>query len=113
MEIVAFGADAHRQNVIGVVSGFVPGRRERDVTTDEVWIGKHFDPREAVGIGPDWVVDAREVNVEFSAAVFEQVRQQERHLVHREWILSRPGDLVPHVWMRWGVDWPRHEFVPG
>src|SRR6185436_13609367 len=33
MKIVSLGADTHRQNVISVVGSFVPGGRERDVTT--------------------------------------------------------------------------------
>src|SRR6185503_1886827 len=96
-----------------VVCSFVPRRRERDVATDEIRVGQHLDPRKTVGVGPYRVVNTREVNVEFRAAVFEQMRQQERHFIHRQWILARPRRLVPHlrVWRR--VNWPRYEFIPG
>ena len=41
------------------------------------------------------------------------MRKQERHLVHRERELARPGLLVPHPGMRRRVNRLRHKFVPG
>ncbi len=48
---------------------------------DELLVGERLDPGEAVRVGPDRVVDPAEVDVDLPAAVLEQVRQQDRHLV--------------------------------
>ena len=64
MNVVTFRAMAHRQDVVGKVGSFVPGGCQRDVATDQIRVSQHFDPREAVGVGPYRVVDAREINIE-------------------------------------------------
>src|ERR1051325_11741538 len=109
MKIVSLGAYAPLANGVSGIRGRVPRWRERDVTADEIRSGQHLDPREAVGVGPYRVVDSREVDVKLRAAVFQEVRQQKRHLVHREWILARPRRFVPHLRMRRRVDWARHK----
>src|SRR5256885_2136749 len=70
VKIVSFGADAHRQNVVSVISSFVPRWSQRDIATNEIRITQHLDPRKAVRVGPYRVVDAREVNIELCPAVF-------------------------------------------
>ena len=106
-------AQAHRQHVVGEVGRLAPGRGQRHVQADLRLVRDRLDPREAVGVGPDRVVDAGEVDVEPPAAVLQEVRQQERHLVHRERVLLRPGELVPLVRVRRRVDRLRDELVPG
>ncbi len=110
---MALGAVADRQHVIGEEGGLAPGRRQRDVQADPLLVGQHLDPREAVGVRPDRVVDAREVHVERAALLLEEVRQQEGELVHGERVLDRPCELVPRLRMRRGVERPGDELVPG
>ena len=51
-------------------------------TIRRIRVGQHFDPGEAVRIGPHRVVNAREINIELAAPFLQKVRQQKRHLVH-------------------------------
>ena len=46
------------------------------------------------------------------AALGEEVRQQERHLVLGQRVLQRPGQLLPHARVRRDMDRPGHELVP-
>src|ERR1700674_5823737 len=62
MNVVAFRAQTHRQYVVGEVRRFVPGGRERHMTTDPVFVCERLDPGEAVRVGPDRVVHACEIN---------------------------------------------------
>ena len=109
---MALAAQAHRQDVVGVLRGLAPRRGQRDVQPDLRRVAQQLDPAEPVGVGPHRVVDPREVHLERAAAVGDQVRQQERQLVHRQRVLRRPGQLVPGVRVRRGVDRARHELVP-
>ena len=109
---MALGAVPHRQDVVGEVGRLVPRRRERDVTADETFVLQDLYPREAVGVRPDRVVDAREVCIDLAAAVLQEVREQERQLVHCERVLARPRQLVPARRVRRRVDGLRHELVP-
>src|SRR5205823_12191493 len=68
---------------------------------------------EAVGVRPHRVVDAREVSINLPATVLQEVRQQERKLVHRERVLARPSEFVPARRVRRRVDWTGYELVPG
>ena len=112
-QVVTLGAEARGEHVVGPLSRLRPDGGERHVTADAFGVLEHLDPRAAVGIGPDGVVDAREVDVDALVLVPQQVRQQEAHLVVREGILARPDGLVParvrgrlltRLW---------HELVPG
>ena len=67
-EVVALGAVAHRQHVVGEPGRLAPGRRERGVALDLRLVGQHLDPRQPVGVRPHRVVDAREVHRELAAA---------------------------------------------
>ena len=73
-------------------------------------VGERLDPGEAVGVRPHRVVDAGEVDVERAPALLEEVRQEERQLVHGERVLRRPGELVPRragcggVWIGRGTN---------
>ena len=107
-----FGADAHRQDVVGEVRGLVPDGGERRVQPDQVRVGEHLDPAHTVRVGPHRVVDPGEVHVEAAAALLEEVRQQERHLIQGERVVQRPGQLVPGLRMAWRVDRAWHELVP-
>ena len=79
---MTFGPEAHRQNVIRKVSGFVPHRRQRHMTADQVFVRERLDPGEAIRVRPYRVVNAREINIEFAAPIFQKVWQEKRHLVH-------------------------------
>src|SRR4030095_1840194 len=79
---------------------------------DHLLVAEHFDPVKPVGVRPYGVVHASEIYVEFSPSVFEEMRQQERQLVHRERVLARPRQRVPLRWMRRGVDRTRDKFIP-
>ena len=109
--VVALGAEAHRQDVVGEPRGFAPRRRQRDVQADRVAVGQHLHPREAVGIGPHRVVDAREVDVELAALLLEEMRQQEAHLEEGERVLAREEQLVPVVGRRRRIRMLRDELV--
>ena len=100
--VVPLGAVAHRQHVVGEVGRLVPGRGERDEAADLGLVGEDFHPRQPVGVGPHRVVDADEVGVELAAALGEEVRQQERHLVLRQRVLQRPGQVLPDAGVRAG-----------
>ena len=57
-------------NVIGKPRGFAPGRSEAGVPLNLAFVGQGFDPTQAIGIGPDWVVDAGKIYGEFAASFF-------------------------------------------
>ena len=107
------GAVPHRQHVVGEPGRLVPGRGQRDGAADLVLVTQDLHPAQPVGVGPHRVVDADEIGVQPAAALGEEVRQQERHLVLRQRVLQRPGQLLPHARVRRDVDGPRHELVPG
>ncbi len=109
--VVAFGAEAHRQHVVGKPRRLAPDRRERDVHADLRFVAQHFHPREAVGIRPQRVVDAREVGVELAAPFLQEVRQQEAHLEEREREFLREEQFVPVVGRRRGIRVLRDELV--
>ena len=67
MYVVALRTVAHRQNVVGEVSRLVPRRRQRHVAADQLLIRQGLDPREAVGVRPDGIIDARKIDIELSA----------------------------------------------
>ncbi len=109
--VVPLGAQSHRQHVVGEPGGLAPHRRERHVEAHLRFVFQHLHPREAVGVGPQRVVDAREVHVELAAAFFEEMRQQETHLEERERELLREQQLVPVLGSRRRIRVLRHEFV--
>ena len=110
--VVALGAHAHRQHVIGEPGRLRPRRGEGDVAADQVLVGEHLEPAEAVGVGPDRVVDAGEVGVDAAAALLQEVGQQEAHLVVGERVLDRPGQLVPPALRVHRLRRDRDELVP-
>ena len=63
-------------------------------------IAQHLDPGKPVGVSPDGVEDAGEVDIESAAALFEQVREQFRQLVVRQGPLRRVQQLIP-ARLRW------------
>ena len=106
------GRMAHGQHVVGEPGGLAPGRGQRHEAADLVLVAQGLHPAQSVRVGPHRVVDADEVGVQPAAALGEEVRQQERHLVLGQRVLRRPGQLLPYAGMRRGVDRPRHELVP-
>ena len=94
-DVVLFGADAHRQHVIGKPGRFVPCWSQRHMTFDLLGVGERFHPAETIGVGPDRVIDTREVGVEFASPLIEKVRKQDRHLVIGEGKFFRPLEVVP------------------
>src|SRR5437762_10154188 len=113
MNVVPLWPQTHRQNVVSKVSGFAPHGSKRDMTADQIFIGERFNPREAIRVGPYRVVNACEVSIEAAASFLQKMRQEKRHLVHRERELARPGFLVPHFRMWRCVDWLGHKLIPG
>ena len=95
-----FGPHTHRQDVVGEPRRLGPGRGERHVTLHLRFVLQRLHPGEAVGIGPDRVVDPAEVDVERAATLVEEVRQQDRHLVVSERELLGPLEVVPLVGVR-------------
>ena len=75
-------------------------------------VEQRLHPREAVGVGPDRVVDAGEVGVELAAALVEEVGEQDRHLVVGERVLLGPAHLVPGRDRLAALGRVRHELVP-
>src|SRR5262249_38285765 len=63
IEIVTLRAMAHGQDKIGPVSGFVPGRRQGHVEADLLLTGEHLDPAKAIGVSPDGIEDACEIDI--------------------------------------------------
>ena len=110
---MAFRADPHGQHVIGEPCRFRPRRSERDVKADLILVGQGLEPAEAVRIRPDRVVDPREVHVDDSPALFEEVGQQNAHLIVAQRVFGRPDELVPMIRRRRLVPMLRLEFVPG
>ena len=109
---MALGAEPHGQHVVGEMGGLVPGGRQGDVQADPLRVGEHLDPGEAVRIGPDRVVHAREVDIEEIAAPLQEMREEEGHLHQRKRILGGPGEFVPVLRMPRQMDGTRHELVP-
>ena len=111
-DVVPLARHAHREDEVGEVRGLVPRGRERDVQPDLAVVGEHLDPAEPVGVRPDRVVDAREVDVDQAAALLHEVREEERQLVLRDRVLERVGELVPRRRVVREVDRARDELVP-
>ena len=112
MRIVALAADAHGQDVIGKIGALVPGRSQGDVQADFLFIAQGFNPRKPVGVGPDRVIHAREVDIEFRALFFQEMWQEKRKFVDCQRVLGWPGKRIPHRRVGWGMDRPRHKLVP-
>ena len=110
--VVTLGAHAHGQDVVGEPRCLGPRRRERDVAVDLLRVLQRLEPGEAVGVGPDRVVDPRKVCVELAAAFVEEVREQDRHLVIAQRELLRPAQLVPAREWRCTLGLVRSELVP-
>src|SRR5438552_9513492 len=83
------------------------------MAANHLLVSKNLYPRESVRIGPHGIVNTGEVDVQFATPVFQQLRQQERKLMHRERVLLGPGNLVPHLRMWWCVDRLGYKLVPG
>ena len=113
VQVVALAAESDRQDVVGVPGRLVPDRRQRRVPADEVLPGERLHPGHPVGVRPDRVVHAAEVDVERPTTLEQEVRQQEGHLEERERVLARPGELVPLLRMRRQVWRAGHPLVPG
>ena len=92
---MAFGAVTERQDDVGEDRGFIPGRRHGDMAADEVFVRKRFNPTEAIGVGPDRVVDPREIGIDFATTIFEEVRKQNGELISREWKFLGPEQFIP------------------
>ena len=50
VDVVALGAVAHRQDVVGEVGGLVPGRGRGDVEAHLLLVGQHLDPQKPSGL---------------------------------------------------------------
>ena len=110
---MALATDAHGQNVIGEIGSLIPGWRQGDVQADFLFIAEGFNPRKSIGVGPDRVIHTGEIDIEFSALFFQKMWQQKRQFVNGQRVFGRPGKRIPHGWMGWGMDGPRHKLVPG
>src|SRR5262249_45187396 len=77
VEVMTLRAVSHGQHVVAEAGGLAPARREGDVKADPGLVCQHLDPAEPVWIGPDRVVDAREVDLEAAAALVQKGRPQE------------------------------------
>jgi hypothetical protein len=111
---VPLGRQPHRQDVVGEVAvSFQVGVSATCRPTLRL-VGQHLDPAEAVGVGPHRVVDAGEVDVDACRALLQEVRQQERQLVHAP-AGTRAGQVSSfHTCrVRRQVDRLGHELVPG
>lgn len=80
---------------------------------DQFFVAQHFDPREAVGIGPDRVENSGEVGFEAATAFFEQVRQQERHFMSAQRPFRGVEQFVPALLRRRDAERLGNKFVPG
>ena len=74
---------------------------------------QHLHPGQPVGVRPDRVVDAGEVDVQLAAALLQEVREEERHLVVAERPLLREEQLVPLLLARRLLPEDRLVLVPG
>ena len=72
---------------------------------------QHLNPREAIRIRPDRVVDAREIDVELSPSFFQEMRQQVAELMERQRKLQRKQELVPVFGRRRRIRVLRNELV--
>ncbi len=63
VRVVALRRVAHRQHVVGELGCLRPGRCQRHMAADLGLVGERLHPAEAVRVGPDGVVDTREVDV--------------------------------------------------
>ena len=113
VEVVAFGGEAHGEDIVGILGGLVPHGREGDVHSDAAPILQHVDPGEAVGIGPDGVVDPCEIDVYRPVSLFQEVRQQEAHFEVGKGELGWEVYFVPVL--EWGrlTEGAGHELGPG
>ena len=109
---MALGPVTNRQDVVGVLRRLVPGRRERGVQFDLRFVAQHLFPHQTVGVGPDRVIDAREVGRDLAAAVEQHVRQQIRELVMAERPFGRVEQLVPMLLGGGRLERLGHELVP-
>src|SRR5262245_14704679 len=89
-----------RQNVIGKERSLAPGWGESDVQTDFAFVAQDLHPGESVRVGPHWVVYSSEVDIELAPSLFEEVGQEEAHLVAAEGIFAREREFVPKL-LRW------------
>ena len=113
MGVVPFGAVPHWQDVVGEVGGLVPGRRQGDEAADLFLVGQHLHPGQAVGVGPDRVVDPNPVWVHPSDASrlgihqtgdLIRVETEIGYFVAKAWITQgiRPGVIAcSHHMGRW------------
>ena len=77
-----------------------------------VLVLEHLEPGETVRVRPDGVVDTCEVDVKLRPLLFEEVREQHRHLVVRQRVFLGPQQLVPTAVRWWHVPVLWFEFDP-
>ena len=94
-QVVALAGVAHGQYVVGKPGRFVPGGRKRNVALDLALVAQRLHPYKAVGIRPQRVVDAREVDVDGASLLLEHVREQKAHFVVGNRPLIGELELVP------------------
>jgi hypothetical protein len=68
---------------------------------DQFFIAEHFDPGEAIGVGPDWIEDAREIRFDVTTPFFQQVRKKKRHFMSTERPFRWIEQLIPVLLRRW------------
>ena len=111
-QIMALRADAHRQHEVGKPRRLRPRRRQCDMAADTLGVAQRFQPAEPVRVRPHWVVDAGEVRVELAPALAQEMRQQDRHLVVAERVLTRPRQFIPVLDRRRSQRRRRFHLVP-
>ena len=112
-EVVPLRRVPHRQHVVRKERCLVPRRGQRHMQPYTLRVREHLDPGEAVGVGPDGVVDAGEIDVQVPVSLRRQVRQQERHLHEAQREIRGPRQVVPALRvLRRHPDRAGHELVP-
>src|SRR5215470_17069642 len=74
-------------------------------------VAQHLNPTHAIRIGPDRIVDAREVHGQLASLLFEEMGKQEAHLKECKRKLSGPHHRIPRFWGRWHEGRSRNVFV--
>ena len=111
-DVVAFAGVAHGQHVVGEIGGLVPRGRQGRVQSDLLLVAQRLDPGKSVRVGPHRVEDAGEVHGQLPAPLFQEMGQEEAHLVMGERVFLREMQFVPELLVRGVVEDVGLELVP-
>ena len=73
--------DAQRTELMEANNELAELTTERNMQANLVLVRECLDPRKPVRVGPHWVVDPCEIDIEFAATFPKEVRKKETHLV--------------------------------